>query len=358
MDSQPRAAIAAAIRAEGPITFDRFMEMALYGPGGFYVHPPVGLGEGRAFATSPHVHPVFGQLLAAGIMELWDGLGRPEPFSLTEAGAGEGTLVRQLIEALADIPLTYTAVERSPGARTALDLIPSVTVTDRLPDDSHLVIAHELLDNLPFRRLRMTGEGLREIRVGIEGERFVEVLSEPDGDAAGEVGRSISEVGEETVVPVGISALIDQLASRVTKGMYALVIDYGAEGHTGGPVHGYAGHRLIEDVLHEPGSSDITSGVDFSLLADRARAAGFVVTRSRTQRQVLSALGFERWTREELERQTTFLDDRKGVEAVRTWSSRQGAGFLVDPAGLGRMRWMVLATPGLPAPAWMAGDAV
>ena len=61
MEEQPREAIAAAIRADGPIGFDRFMELALYGPGGFYVDPPVGVGEGPAFATSPHVHPVFGQ---------------------------------------------------------------------------------------------------------------------------------------------------------------------------------------------------------------------------------------------------------------------------------------------------------
>jgi SAM-dependent MidA family methyltransferase len=355
MHGQPHASIAAAIRADGPIRFDRFMELALYGPDGFYERPPVGTGEGRAFATSPHVHPVFGQLLAAGLMELWDGLGRPEPFELTEAGAGDGTLARQLTDALADVPVSYTAVERSPGALALLGKIAGVTASDRLPGDSHVVLAHELLDNLPFRRFRQTEDGPREILVEMDGDRFVEVLS--DGEGEGTVAAS-GEPGSETVVPVGAFAFIDELAGGfATAGGYALLIDYGADGHTGGPVHGYAGHRLVEDVLAEPGAADITSGVDFSLLADHARAAGLVATPSRTQRHVLSALGFERWTREELARQTTFLDERKGIEAVRAWSGRQSASFLVDPTGLGRIRWMLLATPGLAIPSWMAQDA-
>ena len=58
----PASRIRAEIVASGPIGFDRFMELALYGPDGFYEHPPV--GPGGDFVTSPHVHPVFGEQLA------------------------------------------------------------------------------------------------------------------------------------------------------------------------------------------------------------------------------------------------------------------------------------------------------
>lgn len=355
MEERAAQAIAATIRAEGPIGFDRFMDLALYGPAGFYVDPPVGTSQGRAFATSPHVHPVFAHLLAAGLMELWDSIGRPEPFELTEVGAGDGTLARQLLDALADMPVNYTAVERSPGGLTALGQIAGVVATDTLPGGSHIVLAHELLDNLPFRRIRQTENGPREIKVGTDGDRFVEVLIEPlDDDLYS--ARNLDEPGDETVVPVGLFAFIDAVAAELVGagGGYALCIDYGDEGHTGGPVHGYAGHRLIEDVLSDPGASDITSGVDFAELAAHANGLGLIATSSVSQRHALAALGFERWTREELERQAALLDERDGIEAVRTWSGRQAASFLVDPAGLGRMRWMLLATPGLAIPEWMS----
>lgn len=346
----PRETIAAAIMLEGPIRFDRFMDLALYGPGGFYEDPPVGADEGRAFVTSPHVHPVFAQLLAAAVMELWDGIEQPEPFRLAEVGAGDGTLAGQLLEALADVPLAYTAAERSARARSALGRL-SVEVTEEFLPTSHVVLAHELLDNLPFRRLRITDDGIREVFVGLSDERFVEVLAAVTDDV---VAEGLGEPGEETVVPIGAFAFVDALASALSTGElgYALLVDYGAEGHTGGPVHGYAGHRLVEDVLADPGASDITSGVNFAELSAYARSRGFTAEDSVTQRQALTALGFDRWTREELERQAALLDRREGVEAVRAWSGRQAASFLVDPAGLGRTRWLLLSRPGLPVPAW------
>jgi len=349
MSDQPREAIAAEIRAHGPIGFDGFMELALYGPGGFYERPPVGTGSERAFATSPHVHPVFAQLLAGGVMELWDLLGRPEPFRVTEVGAGDGTLARQLVEALAEIPLDYTTVERSPGAREAL-AAGGFTAGASLSGEPHLVLAHELLDNLPFRRVRLTTAGPREVRVSLDGDRFIEMLTDADADIR-EAAAALSEPGEETVLPRGTFEFIDDLAARLTHG-YALLIDYGALGSTGGPVHGYAAQRLVEDLLADPGGADITSGVDFAAVALRAEGAGLPSFGSLTQRETLTALGFERWTLEELSRQTTLLDERRGVEAVRAWSGRIAAGLLIDPSALGRLRWLLLASPGLPVPSW------
>jgi SAM-dependent MidA family methyltransferase len=131
------------------------------------------------------------------------------------------------------------------------------------------------------------------------------------------------------------------------------LIDYGAIGTTGGDIHGYRDHRVVDDVLADPGSSDITAGVDFALIARRAEDRGLVAFPSITQRDALLALGFESWHRQELERQTRLLDDRQGLEAVRTWSGRSRATLLVDPSALGRLRWLLLATVGLPQPPWL-----
>ena len=51
-----------------------------------------------------------------------------------------------------------------------------------------------------------------------------------------------------------------------------LLIDYGGEGGPGGLTHGYRDHRVIEDPLDDPGTADITAGVDFAAMAaERAR---------------------------------------------------------------------------------------
>jgi len=343
-----RAAITEAIEDHGPITFAEYMELALYGPGSFYERPPV--GPSGDFVTSPHVHPVFAELLARAIRDLWQRLGAPDPFRVVEVGAGDGTLAASLVRHLGDLPLAYTGVEISPGARSALGAIEGVTVTDELTGTAHLVLAHELLDNLPFRIV----SGRREIRVGLASGRFVEVEAPIDDELAAVLAfMGAGEEGDaDRLVPVGALSFIDDLAEVAARG-YALLIDYGGAGGAGGGVHGYQGHRVVEDVLAHPGDSDVTAGVDFGLVAVRAASRGMRPLGTVSQRDALLGLGFERWLREELARQQAQLDARDGLEAVRTWSGRSRASLLADPAGLGRLRWLLLGGSELTAPSWI-----
>lgn len=348
MNSPVRDAIVAAIRDDGPIAFAEYMEHALYGPGGYYEHPPVG-ADGD-FVTSPHVHPVFAELLAGGIRQIAEPLGDPSPLRLVEVGAGDGTLATQLLAHLDDLDVSYTAVERSAGARARLAEISGVAVAEEVPASPHIVLAHELLDNLPFRRVRMTEEGPREVRVGLDADRLVEVLTASDAEGMEHAAGLVED--DEVVLPDGALAFVDRLAAVLADGM-ALLIDYGGVGSPGGLTHGYRGHRVTEDPLGEPGTADITAGVDFALIEERAQARGLVAFPSVTQRQALEALGFEAWARGALEAQHRMLDERDGLGAVRTWGARSRAALLVDPAALGRFRWLVLASPGLEPPAWL-----
>ncbi len=109
----------------------------------------------------------------------------------------------------------------------------------------------------------------------------------------------------------------------------------------------------MAELLAGPGTTDITAGVDFALIAGRAEERGLLAFPSVTQRHALTALGFDRWIHQELGRQAALLDAREGIEAVRTWSGRSRATLLVDPTALGRLRWQLLATPGLPGPSWI-----
>ena len=335
--------IRSEIVAAGPIGFDRFMELALYAPDGFYERPPV--GPGGDFVTSPHVHPVFGELLARGLRELWDHLGRPDPFRLLEIGGGDGTLARQLLEHLRDLPLFFGAVEASAGARERLGAIAGIHVLDEPMPDPHVVLGHELLDNLPFRLVA----GTSEIRVGLEDGRVVRVETPAPSDLAAAVGPPGD--GTERAVPTGALALIDRLAAILHPG-YALFVDYGGEGD-GGPVHGYRGHRLVEDVLVDPGTADITAGVDFRLLAEAASSGGLRPFPTVSQFRALSALGFANWMRDELAAQGAMLNRGDGLEAVRRWAGRSRASILVDPGHLGRLRWFALGSPGLPRPSFL-----
>jgi SAM-dependent MidA family methyltransferase len=346
MTDRARAAVVAAIRDHGPITFAEFMEHALYGSGGYYEQPPV--GPSGDYVTSPHVHEIFGALLGRGIRELWDCLARPDPFAVVDVGSGDGTLAAQLARELADLPVDYTAVETSEPARERLAGVDGIRfVTAELPDSAHVVLAHELLDNLPFRVLR----GANEVRVDIVDDRLVEVESPADDSLRHFV--SETDAAPEVMVPVGALTLVDRVAAMLRPG-YAVIIDYGAEGSAGGSRHGYRAHRVVENVVADPGDSDVTVGVDFAVIAGRAVAAGLRAHPTVSQAHALSALGLQAWLLEARTRQQWALEDGRGAEAVGIWSSRSRATLLVDPSGLGRHRWLLLSSTGLPPPSWLS----
>jgi SAM-dependent MidA family methyltransferase len=362
------------IRTEGPITFAAFMEAALYDPDeGFYANPPV--GETGDFVTSPHVSPAFGVLLARCVEDLWVRLGRPDPFLLIEAAAGDGTLARRL---LASLPrelagaTTFIAVERSAGAREALlrladdaairagikevmviDDIRGVADVVERPARPGVVLANELLDNLPFHRVRGTPTGIVELRVGIEGDQaggegeltLVEAVPTPEVLSLA----PHPAPGQEAAVAPAAFAFIDHAARALDRG-YVLLFDYAADPDGSSQVHGYRRHRVEANVLRAPGTRDITAGVDFGALERHARQRGLIPWGPVTQRAALTNLGLADWGRELRTRQAHALNEGRGADATRFYSARNSARLLVDPAGLGGFAVLCLGVGDPPRP--------
>ncbi|MGZ4679654.1 MAG: SAM-dependent methyltransferase [Ilumatobacteraceae bacterium] len=171
-----RAAIEAA---GGALRFDEFMRIALYGDHGFYT---TGGQAGRRgdFITSPEVGPLFGAVLARWIDAEWHLLGEPDDFTIVECGAGPGTLARSVLAVSPQWRGHYFAVEVAERQRR--EHPDGVVSTSELPRGAldGVVIANELLDNLPFRLAIFDG-GWREVAVAVgRGGGFVEIAIEPD----------------------------------------------------------------------------------------------------------------------------------------------------------------------------------
>ena len=353
MSEAVAARIREAIADHGPIGFDEFMELALYGPGGFFEVPPVG-GD-RHFVTSPHVHPfVFSHCLRDALIDAWLGLGEPDPFAVVELGAGDGTLAASLLQAFAELPLPridYTAVEISPGAREALGArgLRAVPAVDELEPFEGVAFANELLDNLPFLRARGSPGGVVEVKVGVEDGRLTEL--EVPWERAGVDPPSLT-AGVETAIPLGSFAALDALAATMRRGSVVL-IDYGKPDGPVGSAHGYRDQRLVTDLLTHPGDTDVTAGVEFERVAAHARRLGLRAFGPVSQGDALRALGYGRWEQTMRGIQSMLQRSGRGAEAVRVWDARSRAGWLADPTGFGGFWWLVLVTAGMPAPGWL-----
>lgn len=368
------AQLAQLIHREGPITFDRFMEVALYGEGGFFAS---GRGAGRAgrdFVTSPEVGPLFGVCVARALDRLWHALDEPDPFLVIEAGAGDGRLAREVLRAAPAClrALRYVLVERSPALRAeqrerlALEpadealgpfLVragddqavpapaagPVFAALEELPAlaaSGAVVLANELLDNLPFGVAEWDGTRWLEVRVGRRApDGFEEVLVPVDVDP----GYSVAP-GTRVPIPRGI---VDwwRACEGVVRDGFVLVIDYAtaiAEIGERPWLRTYRAHGTGTDPLDAPGEQDITADV----VIEQLDASGpFPRVATDRQRDWLRTLGIDDLVAEG--RRIWDQGAGRGDLEALTGRSRVGeAAALTDPEGLGAHHVLLFAAGG------------
>jgi SAM-dependent MidA family methyltransferase len=184
------------IAEQGPMRFDRFMELALYHPEYGYYHSHVpGPGRRGDFLTAPEAHPIFGATLATQIVEFDLLLEHPEPFVLVEFGAGSGRLIRPLLAELRQSHqalyqrLKYFPIETNRTRLSELrEHLQGGDHDERLVDTpcaglTGCILANEFLDALPVRRLSRHHSQLAEAYVAWNGNRIGEfayaILQDP-----------------------------------------------------------------------------------------------------------------------------------------------------------------------------------
>ena len=264
MQSSDSEISAAIVAAGGAISFEKFMELALYSPTGFYST------EGRAgrrgdFITSPEVGPLFGAVVAKAIDAQWQKLGCPKKFDLVEVGAGPGTLARSILTAELECrdALRYIAVEVSDAQRK----LHTVEMHSRstMPNSPFvgMVVANELLDNLPFRLFVFDGTW-QEAFVIEQNRLFVEVLRKVD-DAPAWLPR-VAPHGARVPVQSGAAKWLAGCLESLQHGSVT-VFDYCSTSSDAAAnswrdwLRTYRQHEQGEHYLRQPGLQDITSHV-------------------------------------------------------------------------------------------------
>ncbi|MCC7366038.1 MAG: SAM-dependent methyltransferase [Dehalococcoidia bacterium] len=322
--------------ASGAITFERYMELALYHPEHGYYRKAGRIGPQGDFLTSPVIHPMFGWAVAGWCHAAWKALGQPREFTIFEPAAGSGALATAVLdwaesrddgfrEALRYVAIEPNAQGNEPRAEWVAPPI--------APAACGVVVSNELFDAFPVRLFEGSERGPVEIGVRWDGEAFQEVhLGVASIDDAPETGRF--EVNAHAY------PAMRSLCQLVERGA-VLTFDYGypqdelwAPWRTTGTLLCFYRHTAHEDPYVHVGEQDMTTHVNFSELASAAEDEGMAVHGPVSQSAFLFALGLGG------------LVESARADMGEYFARRRAFQQLTDGAGLGRVR-VLAATRGI-----------
>ena len=235
------ATIRAEIEDSGPITFARFMELALYHPErGYYTTRDDRGSRTGDFLTAPETHPIFGRVVGRQLHEIWELSG--------------------------------------------------------------CVLANEFLDALPVHRVLEREGRLQEVFVGWRDGHFVELPETPSSQALAErlaaEGVRLAD-GQTAEICLGLDAWAADTAVRLERG-FMLLIDYGypaaelyAPTRGGGTLRAYTRQRAHADPFVAIGRQDLTAHVDVTAVTTALAARGWRAVGETRLADFLVALGVE-----------------------------------------------------------------
>jgi len=299
-----RESIAREIAAAGGwISFERYMDLALYEPAlGYYSAGARKLGAGGDFTTAPEISSLFGACVAKQCAEV---LRAVREGSILEVGAGTGRLAVDLLtrlESLAQLPSRYFILEVSADLKerqrrllhAALPhLGDRIVWLDGLPEPfDGVILANEVLDALPVTRFRWDGTAFEELGVTFQDGALSSAARPADPTMTARckmlMAHALSEEASlgTAVLDGYVSEYCPRLQSwaagmaRSLRTGAVLWFDYGLPRaqyylpeRRDGTLLCHFRHRVHDDPFRYPGLSDITAWVDFTALAEAAAAA-------------------------------------------------------------------------------------
>ena len=353
-EQQHSAAVAARLReavaaAGGWLSFEHFMELALYAPGlGYYSAGSAKIGSGGDFVTAPEISDLFSRCVASQCAQVLSVTGG----EILELGAGTGRMALAVLKSLAAagvLPDRYSILEVSADLaerqRERLSALPPplrerVVWLERLPERPFrgVILANEVLDALPCQRFVVEAVGasmsgglaadeaaahepaahgpavhesaargsvVHELGVSIQGDSFIERVALPDTALASACESLLRELpqplpsGYTSEICLKLEPWIAGVGECLERGLI-LLFDYGLPRS-----HYYHPQRVngtlrchFKQLAHDNpyinvGVQDITAWVDFTRVAEAGVAAGLDVTGFCTQAAFLLATGIE-----------------------------------------------------------------
>jgi len=287
------------------LPLDQFIEFALYDKVNGYYMKKNPFGKEGDFITAPNITRLFSEIIAIWVLTFWKSIGSPRKFNLLELGAGNGEMMKVIIETLKNFPecfnnCNFQIHEKSEFLKKQqqfnlksekINWIDNIKINNLFPT---IYLANEFFDALPIKQFFKRKEGWVERFVNFKDEKNAEFKEQLIDIKNIEQNLKFEISKDQEIIEYSPSSFeylkdISNLIKNNDGGL--LIIDYGYLNlkmkETLLAIKNHKHSNILEDI----GDSDITYNINFNLFKKFFRQfddLNFIIT---NQKKFLTSMG-------------------------------------------------------------------
>ena len=289
------------------LPLDEFINFSLYDKNSGYYMKKKYFGKEGDFVTAPNISRLFSEMITIWIISFWQNLGAPKKFNLIELGAGNGEMMKIIIESLKNFPMIrksciFNIHEKSPSlikiqknklSGNKINWISNIHDLDKKPS---IFIANEFFDSLAIKQYKKKENSWFEKYVNFKNPQkafFFEKkidIKKVEKKINFKISRNQKFI-EYSESSFNYLKIISNIIKKNRGGL--LIIDYGyIDKKMKNTLHAISNHKFA-NILENIGNVDITHNINFNLFKNFIDKIAGLENNLTTQKNFLTELGIK-----------------------------------------------------------------
>ena len=289
------------------LPLDKFINLSLYNKKFGYYMKKNPFGKEGDFITAPNISRLFSEMIAIWILSFWQSLGSPKKFNLIELGAGNGEMMKILIESFQNFPIflkscNFIIHEKSPSLikvqkkklyKSKITWLPKIKRLKKIPT---IFIANEFFDSLAIKQFHKKENLWFEKFVSLKNKNktfFIEKkfnMKNFEKKINFKISKNQNFI-EYSEIGINYLKKITKIIKKNSGGI--LVIDYGySEKKMKNTLQAISKHKF-SNILENIGNSDITHNINFNIFQKIIKQLSGLNSNLTTQKEFLIKMGIK-----------------------------------------------------------------
>ena len=289
------------------ISLDKFINFCLYNKDHGYYMKKKKFGKEGDFITAPNISRLFSEMIAVWILSFWQSIGSPKRFNLIELGAGNGEMMKILLESFQNFPIFFNSCnfiihEKSPSLikiqkkKLSKNKISWIFKIDKIDRNPTIFIANEFFDSLPIKQFKNKKNSWFETFVNLKNLKKAFFFEKKTNINKIEKKINLTISKNQNFIEyseLGFNYLkkISKIIKKNDGGL--LLIDYGnTDKKMKNTLRGISKHKFA-NILHNIGDVDITHNINFKLFQNYIKHLGGLNNKLTSQKNFLVQMGIK-----------------------------------------------------------------